>query len=43
MFSEPLENAVASVEVGLVTDSFIGLLLVVFLLACIWKRGNELW
>lgn len=41
MFSESLENAVASVEVGLVTDSFIGLLLVVFLLACVWKRGNK--
>lgn len=41
MFSAPLENAVASVEVGLVTDVFIGLLLLVFLLACVWKRLNK--
>lgn len=42
MFSAPLENAVASVEVGLVTDIFIGLLVFVFLLACVWKRRNTL-
>ncbi|NVK41168.1 MAG: MotA/TolQ/ExbB proton channel family protein [Oceanospirillaceae bacterium] len=41
MFSAPLENAVASVEVGLVTDGFIGLLLLVFLLACVWKVLNK--
>lgn len=41
MFSAPLENAVASVEVGLVTDIFVGLLLLVFLLACVWKRLNK--
>jgi DNA anti-recombination protein RmuC len=41
MFSAPLENAVASVEVGLVTDIFVGLLLFVFLLACVWKRLNK--
>jgi len=41
MFSAPLENAVASVEIGLVTDVFLGLLLAVFLLSCVWKRGNK--
>src|SRR5690554_1272203 len=41
MFSAPLENAVASVEVGLVTDIFLGLLAFVFVLACFWKRGNK--
>ncbi|MBU2964024.1 MotA/TolQ/ExbB proton channel family protein [Amphritea sp. 2_MG-2023] len=42
MFSAPLENAVASVEIGMVTDGFIALLLFVFLLACLLKRTNKL-
>lgn len=41
MFSAPLENAVASVEIGLVTDVFIGILLVVFFVSCAWKRSNK--
>ena len=41
MLSAPLENAVASVDIGLVTDIFLGILLAVFLLSCVWKRGNK--
>jgi len=41
MFSAPLESAVASIQVGLVTDIFIGLLLAVFLISCFWKRSNK--
>jgi len=41
MFSAFLENAVASIEVGQITDIFVGILLFVFLLACFWKRSNK--
>lgn len=41
MLSSPLENAIAALDVGLVTDSFVGLLLAVFLIACLWKRSDR--
>lgn len=41
MLSAPLESAVASVEISLVTDIFLGVLLAVFLLSCAWKRRNK--
>lgn len=41
MLSSPLENAIAALDVGLVTDSFVGLLLAVFLIACLWKRSDK--
>jgi len=41
MLSLPLENTVAALDIGLVTDGFIGLLLFVFLLACLWKRSDK--
>jgi ABC-type transporter Mla subunit MlaD len=41
MLSSPLENTVAALDIGLVTDGFIGLLLFVFLLACFWKRSDK--
>lgn len=41
MFSSLLETAVASVEVNLITNVFLGTLLLVFAVACVWKRGNK--
>ena len=41
MLSSPLENTIAALDVGLVTDSFVGLLLAVFLIACLWKRSDR--
>jgi len=42
MFASPLEQAIASLQASAVTDFFIGMLLLVFLLACVFKRGNKL-
>lgn len=41
MLSSLLEHGVASLEVGIVTEGFIILLGLVFLLACYWKRANK--
>ena len=42
MFSSPLEKAIASLQASAVTDFFIGILLLVFVLACVLKRTNKL-
>jgi len=42
MFASPLEKAIASLQASAVTDFFIGILLLVFVLACVLKRTNKL-
>lgn len=42
MFAAPLESLVSSLNVTSVTDVFIGLLLLVFLMACVLKRTDSL-
>lgn len=42
MFASPLEKAIASLQASVVTDFFIGILLLVFVLACALKRTNKL-
>jgi DNA anti-recombination protein RmuC len=42
MFASPLEKAIASLQASVVTDFFIGILLLVFVLACVLKLTNKL-
>lgn len=41
MFSAPLENALAAMQADSLTDVFIGLMVIVFALACFCKRNNK--
>lgn len=41
MFSSPIESAITSIGAGLLTEIFIAVLVVVFGMAIVWKRGNQ--
>ncbi|PNE04192.1 hypothetical protein A15D_00372 [Alcanivorax sp. MD8A] len=41
MFSSPIEFAITSIGAGLLTEIFIAVLVVVFGMAVVWKRGNQ--